>query len=106
VLKSDNLHINGQVIFENNTAENDAGIHISDYSTVIFGKNSNVKFINNSGAAIFLNDHSIVLFDLNSNVTFNSNKASQVIFKSNTAENGAGIYISDYSTVVFRKMQM
>ena len=31
VLNSGNLHTNGQVIFENNMAENGAGIYINDY---------------------------------------------------------------------------
>ena len=73
------LHINGEVLFENNTAENGAGIYISGHSTVTFGENSNTKFINNfvyyNGAAIFLNDHSSVIFDQNSIVTFTDNKA-------------------------------
>jgi len=47
VLNSGNLHINRQALFENNIAENVAEIYISDNSTIIFGKNSNVKFINN-----------------------------------------------------------
>jgi len=71
VLKSDKLHINGQVILENNIAENGAAIYISDYSTVIFGNNSNVKFVNNSvshnGASIFLNHHSTVIWSKSSN---------------------------------------
>jgi len=37
VLKS-NLHINRQVIFENNIAENGTGIYISENSTLTFGK--------------------------------------------------------------------
>jgi len=43
VLNSGNLHINGEVIFENNIAENGAGIYISDNSTLTFGKNSDLK---------------------------------------------------------------
>ena len=52
------LHINGEVLFKNNMAENGAGIYISSHSTVIFDESTNSKFINNSvhynGAAIFL----------------------------------------------------
>ena len=118
------LHINGEVLFENNTAENGAGIYISGHSTVTFGENSNTKFINNfvyyNGAAIFLKDHSSVIFDQNSIVTFTDNKAtngtvyseanssitfkgtSEVTFSSNSAtQYGAAIYSTDNSHVTF-----
>jgi len=36
------LYIAGEVLFENNVAENGAGISIIGASTVIFGENSNV----------------------------------------------------------------
>ena len=62
------LHINGDVLFENNIAESGAGIYINN-STVIFDENSNVKFINNSvdhnGTAIFTNHFSNVIFEQN-----------------------------------------
>lgn len=57
------LHINGEVLFDNNTAHHGAGIHICCNSSVIFDRNSNVKFVNNFayyGAAIFLRWYSIV----------------------------------------------
>ena len=118
------LHISGEVLFENNVAENGAGIYISDKSTVVFDESSNAKFINNSvnhnGAAIFLNHHSDVIFDQNSIVTFTDNKAangivyceassnvtfkgtSKVTFSSNSAiQYGAAIYSSDNSLVTF-----
>ena len=123
-LRRQNLFISGEVSFENNVAEYGAGIYMSDYSTVIFDKNSNTKFINNSahynGAAIFTNDYSYVLFDNNSTVIFTSNRAtsgtiyskansimrfkatSQVIFRGNLAtKHGTAIYSSDNSYIVF-----
>ena len=118
------LHINREVLFENNTAENGAGIYISGHSTVTFGENSNTKFINNfayyNGAVIFLKDHSSVIFDQNSIVTFTDNKATngtvyseasssitfkgtcEVAFSSNSAtQYGAAIYSTDNSHVTF-----
>ena len=118
------LHISGEVLFENNAAENGAGIYISYGSTVTFDESSNAKFINNSvdhsGAAIFLTDNSSVIFEENSIVTFNDNKAtngtihcndsSNVIFKgtceitfsSNSAtQYGAAIYTFDNCHVTF-----
>jgi len=111
------IHINGQVIFENNIAENGAALYISDNSTVKFIKNSNVKFINNSvhnnGAVIFLNDQSSLVFDQNSTVTFNSNKASQsggtihlnnnckITFKDNSSSNFVNNIARDNGGVIF-----
>ena len=118
------LHIRGDILFNNNKAENGAGIYIADHSTVVFGDNSNVKFINNSvdhnGSAIFMNSHSSVTFEQNSIVTFNDNKGisgtiysedsssitfkatSQVIFNSNSVtQYGAAIYSFDNSHVTF-----
>ena len=125
-LSHQTLHINGEVLFENNVAENGSGIHINYFSKVIFDKNANVKFTNNSrsvypsGVAIFLNDHSSVIFDDNSVVAFKGNKVNRgtihskassnvtfkatcnVTFSSNSAEqSGAAIYLSDDSHVTF-----
>ena len=119
------LHIHGEILFENNLAEDCAGIYISGHSTVMFGENSSTKFINNSvyhnGAAIFMNNNSTTIFDNSSKVTFNDNKAdngtiysmasSQVIFKaacqvtfrSNSAtQKGSAIYSCDNSQVIFK----
>ena len=125
-LSSNILHIHGVVLFENNAAENGAGIYINKFSKVMFDDSSNVKFTNNfvnhSGAAVFLNDHSSVLFDQNSVVAFNDNNAtngiiysvnnsnvtfkgtSEVTFSSNSAtQYGAAIYSSDNSHVTFTR---
>ena len=124
-LVSITLHISGEVLFENNLAENGAGIYINYGSTVTFDRSSNAKFINNSvdhsGAAIFLKDNSNVIFEEKSIVTFNDNEvtngtiycedSSNVIFKgtceitfsSNSAtQHGAAIYSFDNSHVKFR----
>ena len=118
------LHLSGDVSLKNNIAENGAGIYISHHCTVVFGENSNVKFINNSvhnnGSAIFMNSHSSVTFEQNSIARFNDNKGisgtiysednsnitfkanSQVIFNSNSVtQYGAAIYSSDNSHVTF-----
>ena len=116
------LHISGEILLKNNIAENGAGIYISDNSTVVFGDNSNVKFINNSvdrnGSAIFMNSHSSVTFEQNCTVAFIDNKGisgtiysednseitfkatSHVMFNSNSVtQYGAAIYSFDNSHV-------
>ena len=118
------IHISGDVIFENNVAENGAGIYIRDHSAVIFGENANAKFINNSvdhnGAAIYLTRHSNAIFEQNSIVTFIDNKATngtvyseassnvtftgtcEVTFSSNSVtQHGAAVYFSNNSHVTF-----
>ena len=75
-----NLYLFEKVLFQNNTAENGAGIYMKDHSTVIFGKNSDAAFIQNSaeynGGAVFLTDHSSIIFDQNSIATFTDNNAN------------------------------
>ena len=119
------LNINGEVLFENNIAENGAGISvIGNASSVIFGENSNTTFVNNSadsnGAAMYLEDHSSAIFDSNSIVKFVNNKAtngiiysnanSRVIFKgichvtfsgNSATQYGSAIYSTDYSYLIF-----
>ena len=119
------LNIYGEVLFENNVAENGAGISIfGSASTVIFGKNSNTTFVNNSvdyrGAAMYLENHATAIFDSNSTVTFANNKAtngiiysianSRVIFKgicrvtfsgNSAIQFGSAIYSTDNSHLIF-----
>ena len=118
------LSLSGNLLFQNNTAKSGTGIYITDYSTVIFDRNSNVQFIQNSanhkGGAVFLSNHSTVLFDQNSNIIFNHNKAingtiyskassnvtfkvnCEVTFSNNSAtQYGAAIYSADNSHVTF-----
>ena len=118
------LHIGSETLFENNVAENGAGIYLSDNSTVVFDETSNVKFNNNyvelSGAGIFLYNHSSIIFAQDSVVKFNDNKATngtifskassrvtfmatcEVTFKGNSAtQYGAAIYSVENSHIVF-----
>ena len=88
------FHIYGKVSFENNVADNGAGIHISDHSTITFGENSTVRFNDNKAinGTIYSKDNSNVTFKANSKVTFSNNSATQY---------GAAIYSSDNSHVTF-----
>ena len=65
-LSNQDLHINGNVEFSNNFAEDGGGIFISDHSNVIIHISATVNFTNNratnNGGAIFLNNHSSILF--------------------------------------------
>ena len=99
-------------------------ISVITSSTIIFGENSNTKFINNSayhnGTAIFVDNNSSAIFDNNSIVKFHHNKAhngivysngrSSVMFKAtcevaisnnSATQYGAAIYSFDSSQVVF-----
>ena len=118
-----NIFLNGEVLLLNNTADNGAGIYISDHSTVMFGENSDVKFIQNlakyKGGAIILRNLSSIIFDQNCIATFINNSASigtvysdtgsnvtfrgncHVTFSGNIAtQSGAAIY-SDSSLITF-----
>ena len=119
-----NLLLHGKVLFQNNRAKYGTGIYISDRSTVTFGKNSDVAFIQNfanySGAAIFLINNSSIVFDENSKVTFSANNATngtihseansnvtftascQVSFNNNLAtQSGSAICSIDNSHITF-----
>ena len=118
------LSLSGKLLFQNNTAKSGAAIYMTDHSTVIFGRNSNVAFIQNladrKGGAVFVSNHSTVLFDENSKIKFNYNKAARgtiyskvssnvtfsgtciVEFNNNTATKyGAAIYSFKNSHVIF-----
>ena len=77
------IYFNGKNLFQSNMAENGAGIYIKDYSTVAFGKNSNVKFLQSTnhkgGGVVFLTNHSHVIFDQNSVASFSRNTHSSAI---------------------------
>ena len=73
---SQNIYFNGKILFQNNTGKNGTGIYITDHSTIVFGENSEVTFIQNfASGIIFLRNHSSVVFDDNSMTTFDDNKA-------------------------------
>ena len=123
-LSNQNLSINGNVKFYNNSAENGGGIFVSDHSNVIFHKSGTVNFTNNAaqtnGGAIFLTNHSGILFishsRLNQNqviysdqIQANSFMTRTILFYKNTA-NGLGQHIyahnssltvDDNTTVMF-----
>ena len=85
------IYLNGTIWFKNNTADNGAGIYISDHSTVTFVNNSEVTFIQNSanykGGAVFLRNHSSIIFDQNSVIAFINNSATNGIVYSDTGSN-------------------
>ena len=104
-LFNQDLHINGNVKFYNNTAENGGGIFISDHSNVIIHKSTTVTFVynraTNNGGAIFLTDHSSILIDDHStsyqcydselyDTLDDQNIGSLFNFYNNTARNGFG----------------
>ena len=121
-----NIYLLEKVLFQKNIAKNGTGIYMKDHSTVIFGKNSDVMFIQNfavySGGAIFLRDHSSIIFDQNSVVIFNDNDATygtiysqancnvtfqatcEVTFNSNSVKQhgfGSAIYSSDNCRITY-----
>ena len=85
------IYLNGKILFKNNTADNGAGIYISNHSTVTFVNNSEVTFIQNSakykGGAVFLRNHSSIIFDQNSVVALINNSATNGIVYSDTGSN-------------------
>ena len=97
-LSNQNLYIKGSVLFENNEAENGAGIFISDHSNITFGKASNVMFAQNTatinGGAIYVNNWSSVVFENNAHVMFTSNKATS---------SGGTIYSYKYSGIILKE---
>ena len=79
-LVNQRLYITGKVLFQCNKAKSAAGIYISDHSTVVFGENSNVKFVQNSayykGGAFYLENHSSLIVDQDSVITFKDNSVT------------------------------
>ena len=121
---SQNIYFNKKILIQNNTAEDGTAVYITDYSTVIFGENSEVTYIQNianfGDGIVFLRNHSNFVFDQNSMATFDDNEVSngvvyseinsnitfqancRVSFHSNSARcYGAAICSSDRSHVIF-----
>ena len=103
-LSNQNLEIIGNVAFENNEADNGAGIFISNHSDVTFGKGSNVTFVHNTatinGGAIYVNNWSSVVFENDAHVMFTSNKATRsggTIY----SYNNSGILLKENSIASF-----
>ena len=97
-LSNTNLYIKGNVLFDNNEAENGAGIFISDHSNVTFGNASNVTFAQNTatinGGAIYVNNWSSVVFEKDSLAMFTNNKATR---------SGGTIYSYNNSGIILKK---
>ena len=113
-LSNTNLYFNGNNGFYSNTANNGAGILISDYSNVSFHQSAIVNFRGNvassNGGAVYLTNHSSILFNnMSSNHTTFLNdfdiKQMDVFatFDSNKASNSGGAIFSYNSNVVFGK---
>ena len=123
-LRSQKLHINGDIEVFHSIAENKGGIFITDDSNVIFHKNAKVIFknnrANNRGGAMIVQYNSTVTFEGNSAVSFNNNSAyyggamyvnsnstvtfegsSAVTFNDNSAYYGGAMYVDSNSTVKF-----
>ena len=112
-----NVSLFEKILFQNNKAENGAGIYMTDHSTVIFGKSSDVAFIQNSadynGGAVFLRDHSSIIFDQNSAVTFNDNDATRgiiysevncnVIFQASSEVIFSNNSVQEYGSAIYSK---
>ena len=127
-LSNYDLHINGNIEFYSNVAENGGGIYISDHSNVIFHKSATVNFTNNTatnnGGAIFLTNYSSILFkDHSTSCKCSSNKQFDALsdqflatffaivkFYKNTAtgfgqdiyaHNNSNVTVSDNATLIF-----
>ena len=64
-LSNQTLHMSGNIEFHNNNADKGGGIFITNYSKMVFHKNSKVNFVSNTadryGGAIFITNYSSVL---------------------------------------------
>ena len=91
------LYLNGKILFQNNTAKDGAGIYIREHTTVIFERNSDVAFVQNSansyGGAIYISPYGNIFF-------YNS----FAVFTNNNAELGGGAIYSDYSSNITFKV--
>ena len=109
------LYLHGKHLFQSNTACFGAGIYISNSSTVIFSRNSDVVFIQNSarygggaiycGGSLLFTDNSITVFSNNNadeggaiysfeGNTISFENSSTTEFINNNASNGGAIYIA------------
>ena len=87
------VYLKGKVLFQNNRAKIGTGIYIGDNSTAVFGRNSDVEFIQNSadryGGAIYSNGNLLFTND------------STTVFSNNDADKGGAIYSNCSSTISF-----
>ena len=116
-----NIYMIGKNLIQNNIAKDAAEICIFNYSTIIFGINSNTTFAQNSGfdGVISLQNHSNVVFYQNSVTTFNANIATlggaiyscfnsritfkencKVVFSDNLASDLGGAMLSESDSLI------
>ena len=104
-LSNQKLQIMGNLLFDNNRAENGTGIFVSNHSTITFSKNSNVTFnhntANNSGGAILVNHFSSIIFDDDCVVIFNNNIAINYYGGSIFAYNNCKVIVRNNSSLLF-----
>ena len=111
-LSNQKLNIHGKIDFHRNTAESGGGIHIKDFSEVIFQNTTSVNFtfntVDSSGGAIYLTDHSRVLFIDQSTLyqtddTFVNEKVNKMFlfYQNRASEFGKDIYAYHHSNVMF-----
>ena len=116
------VYLKGKLLFQNNRAYDGTGIYIDDNSTVLFSRNSNVEFIQNSayhyGGAIYskgtllFTDDSTTVFsnndagrggaiysDVGSTISFEDNSTTE--FSNNSADYGGAIGSNDDNTISF-----
>ena len=121
-LNHQDLYLYGEFHFNNNTAENGAGMFVTSNSHVYFDKDSSVEFhqniVSNSGGAIYLSNNSIISLGqtskftnnqagndggaiiLHNNSLINSN-FSVLFLNNNAAHNGGAVFINHYCNVNF-----
>ena len=98
-VKNQNVFFTGKNLFINNTVDNTGGIYISDHSTVVFNKSSNVTFIKNFSNFTFLKEGEVVVLKNNSTILFDQN--SSVMFNKNGAFPNGIIYSNVNCTIIF-----
>ena len=121
-LNHQDLYLYGEFHFNDNTAENGAGMFVTSNSHVYFDKDSSVEFhqniVSNSGGAIYLSNNSIISLGQTSKFTNNQagndggaitlhnnsliNSNFSVLFLNNNAtHNGGAVFINHYCNVNF-----
>ena len=87
------VYLKGKLLIQNNRAKVSTGIYIDDNSTVVFGRNSDLLFTQNSayhyGGAIYSNGTLLFTDD------------STTAFSKNDADKGGAIYSNYNSTISF-----
>ena len=119
-LNHQDLYLYGEFLFKENTAENGAGMFVTNNSHVYFDKDSSVEFSQNiarkNGGAIYLSNNSTILLGRTSNFTNNQasgyggaialynncnieNNFSALFLNNDATHSGGAISIRHYCTV-------